>query len=76
MNVASLPKTIAAYADIIDDVSDERLNDDGWWIYLKNGYRHSWMETHVVHEDTLKECAIQLKRDIIPCDCVFCKEGV
>lgn len=51
------PKYLAAIADI----SDERNNSDGWWIYLKEPFFNPQLECRTIHEQTLKACIDQLK---------------
>jgi nitrogen fixation protein len=36
-------------------VSDVYHDEDGYWVYLKNGWRDGIMDTHVIHTDTIKE---------------------
>lgn len=59
MNVNTLPKCLRKHADKINDISDERNDDDGYWVYLKNGWFNEFSETHMIHEDTPSECAKQ-----------------
>ena len=73
MKAAELPAAIRKYADIISDVSDERENGDGYWIYLKSGLINDLHDVHMVHEDTLKECAEILKSSIVSCRCSDCE---
>ncbi len=70
--MAAIPATLARFADKIDEVLDERDQDNGWWIYLKTGWRCTHMETHCIHEDTLKQCA-DLLEDIEPCSGPCCR---
>lgn len=51
------PKYLAA----ISEVSDERNNGDGWWIYLKEPYFNTVLECRIIHEQTLSDCIEQLK---------------
>jgi hypothetical protein len=62
----TLPKSLEKFRDKIDDVSDERASDNGYWVYLKCGWREPDGETHCVHEDTIGECA-KLMKWITPC---------
>ncbi len=67
-----LPKTLQPLADRIDEVEDDRANQNGWWVYLKLGWQDRYNPTcHQIHEDTLKECA-SIVRDAIPCNCADC----
>jgi hypothetical protein len=52
-----LPKPLQPFADRIAEVSDERDAGDGYWVYLKVGWRDEEGETHCVHEDTPTACA-------------------
>ncbi len=56
-----LPACLKKYAHLIEEVSDERDTDDGYWVYLKPGYWHPPGEVHCVHEDTPRECAAEMK---------------
>lgn len=51
----TIPATLRRFATYIDDISDERGDGDGYWVYLVPG----WIcdEVHCVHEDTIRECA-------------------
>ncbi len=48
-------------------------DSDGYWAYLKPGFI-SDMETHMVHEDTVKELMEGI-RGIEECDCEDCQKG-
>ena len=65
-------KTLADCANDtrVKEVSDERNNQDGIWVYMKNGYCNSLDETHCLHEDSVKEI-VKAFRWIEPCakDC-------
>jgi hypothetical protein len=71
MNAQDLPASIRKYHAMISDVSDERSNGDGYWVYLKSGFCYE-RETHAIHEDTLKECA-ECLRFVEPCSCSDCE---
>ena len=48
--------------------------EDGWWVYLKNGFICEDSETHAVHEWTLKD----LRRSfgsVRVCECQDCKKS-
>ncbi len=49
------------YKAAILDVSDERNNGDGWWIYLKPPYFNNEMECRIIHEQQLSSCISILK---------------
>lgn len=74
MQKQDLPASIRTWHGIIDEVSDERSNGDGYWIYLKPGWIDTMFEVHMVHEDTLAECADQLRNSVEPCTCRDCVE--
>ena len=73
MNKQDLPASLRKWHAIIDDVSDERSNGDGYWVYLKSGYINTSQDVHLVHEDTLRECAEYLRHDVKPCNCSDCE---
>lgn len=52
------------YINAIADVSDERDNGDGWWIYLKEPFFNPQLECRTIHEQKLHDCIRILK------DCV------
>lgn len=53
----------------VQEISDERGMDDGFWIYLKSGWIDPiGSEAHHIHEDTPAEAYKYLKW-IAPCDC-------
>jgi hypothetical protein len=39
---------------------DKQCGNDGWWIWLNDGYRHKHYETIFIHEDSIKECIEEL----------------
>ncbi len=45
-----------------DGISDCFRDDDGIWIYLKDGWNADRMDSncHVIHEDTIKELRWQI----------------
>jgi hypothetical protein len=49
------------YLDAISEVSDERNNGDGWWIYLKEPFFNAELECNIIHEQVLSDCIKQLK---------------
>jgi len=60
----ALPRSLQPYAEMIEEVSDERREadgDSGYWVYLRPGYIHPDDEVHCVHRDTLRECAREMK---------------
>ena len=54
-----LPACLRKYAHLIESVSDERGGDDGYWVYLKTGWRYN-DGTYCVHEDTPTACAKEM----------------
>jgi len=60
MDAKLLPATLRRYAAIIESVSDERDNADGFWCYLIPGHIEPLGGTTAVHEDTLGQCAATL----------------
>ena len=72
----SIPKTLQKYADRISYVDDERRDDNGWWVGLKDGWQDRYNpQCHTVHEDTLKECATIVK-NAVPCTCDECTNAL
>ena len=49
------------YLAAIDEISDERNNGNGWWIYLKKPFFNTEMESRIIHEQQLTDCIRQLK---------------
>lgn len=68
LDAERLPKTLRKWAHLIEDVEDDRGSQNGWWVYLKNGFINPPSETHQIHETTLAECARQLA-EVAPCAC-------
>lgn len=58
---ASIKNLAPKYKAAISEVSDERNNGDGWWIYLKEPYFNTGLECNIIHEQQLSECISQLK---------------
>lgn len=52
-------KSLEKYKSRIEDISDERGNRDGIWVYLKGWETSEGMET--IHEDTVRACIEKLK---------------
>jgi hypothetical protein len=63
-----LPACLKPFAHLIEEVSDERKGEDGYWVYLVPGYCHPGDETHCVHRDTLAECVREMG-SIQKCPC-------
>ncbi len=68
MTATKLPKCLQKYAHLIDEISDERSTDEGYWVYLVAGYWSPDDETHCIHEDTPRECAAKMKQ-VERCHC-------
>jgi hypothetical protein len=71
-----LPKTLQRFAGKIEDISDVRVARDGFWIYLKRGWKDGsdpLGACHQVHENTITECA-SCMRGVLPCDCNECAQ--
>jgi hypothetical protein len=49
----------------IDEISDERNNGDGWWIYLTKEYADfnfdPYYPMRVIHENTFEKCIERVK---------------
>lgn len=57
----------------VDEILDERSDDNGYWVYFKPGWINWLDETHSIHEMTAKEVLDKMKT-IRPCDCdYYCK---
>jgi len=54
-----LPKALQQlqdkYPDIIEEIEDDRDHDNGYWVYLTDGWFSPDMESRTIHEDTVKE---------------------
>lgn len=50
----------------VEDVSDERRQGDGIWLYLKTGWFNANLQCTVVHEPTWSACEDELKRYVRP----------
>lgn len=73
MEAKLLPTSLRKYANLIADVSDERQNGDGFWVYLISGRVNTLHEVHFVHEDTPQECAKLFKLFVDNCHCSDCE---
>lgn len=57
-----------------EDLIEEQYRDsDGYWIYLKRGWRIPG-DAHGIVEDTKREALSKL-RNVVPCDCDDCRRG-
>jgi hypothetical protein len=69
-----LPKCLERYRSKIEEISDERGMDQGYWVYLIPGWQNSFDPScHIIHEDNPTQCS-KVLRYIEPCDCNDCKE--
>lgn len=57
----SIKNLAPKYKAAINEVSDERNNGDGWWIYLNPPYFNTNLECAIIHEQSLLDCIQQLK---------------
>jgi hypothetical protein len=69
-----MKKTLAAlltkHPDKVDSISDESFCGDGYWVYLKAGWRCG--EVHCVHEWNMADLKSAF-RSVEPCDCADCR---
>jgi hypothetical protein len=72
MQKSELPPALRKFNHLIEEVSDEREYDAGIWVYLVPGYINIG-EVHFVHEDTIRECALDMQ-NVIKCECKECVE--
>ena len=68
-----LPKRFQKFRKYLVDYMDERGDDNGYWLYLVAGWINPNTCTHMVHENTQRECAEQLE-SIERCTCEECME--
>lgn len=61
MTATALPKCLTEFAHLIESVSDERGNGDGYWVYLVTGWTDPDGETHCIHEPSPAKCAREMK---------------
>jgi hypothetical protein len=67
-------KSLEKFAHLIDEISDERGNGDGIWVYLKKPYADfyfdSYYPTRQIHEWSVRAIVDRLKfvRKIEPAD--------
>lgn len=64
-SIDNLPKI---HLDKVADVSDERMNGDGFWIYLTKEYANFEFDPQYpmrqIHEQKLSSCIARLKRGV------------
>lgn len=56
---SSLLRACERHADKIAEVGNE--GDDGYWVYLKDGWWSRDSETSAIHEHTVRECLQALR---------------
>lgn len=59
-----------------DVIAEEYRDSDGYWIYLKPGWRNGQDPVgceHGIHEDTKREAYSWLS-SVLPCDCPDCQQ--
>jgi hypothetical protein len=67
-------KSLEKFSHLIAEISDERGNGDGIWVYLKKPYADfqfdSYSPTRQIHEQSIKDIVLRLKgvRKIEPID--------
>lgn len=68
----TLQALIDRYPDKIEEVSDESRSGDGYWLYLKPGWkREPCDEVHSVHEWNMRDLKKSM-RLVARCDCEEC----
>lgn len=57
MTETTQPKTLKELREhpLVDEIVDERSEDNGYWVYLKPGWRSPSTDTGSIHEMTVKE---------------------
>ncbi len=71
-----MPKTLQPWADRISEYEDDRANQNGHWVHLKDGWINLFSETHMIHEDTVKECVEQMRHWVKRCLCEQCTSAL
>lgn len=56
-----------------DLIQEEYRDSDGYWIYLKNGWRIRG-DAHGIVENSKREARAKLA-DAIPCNCAECRKA-
>jgi len=49
----------------VEYISDERMYEDGLWIYLKAPYVNRHMETTCIHEDNVADLMWQMNGEVV-----------
>jgi len=83
-----MPKTLlrlaARHPDKIEEMLNEKaivtltgLEDNGYFIYLRDGWWNSLHECHTIQEDTVQECLEVFAYSVVPCDSedAYCDDG-
>lgn len=53
----ALPKSLRPWASIIEDFEDDRGNENGYWVHLRDGWVcDESAAPHTIHEDTIRLC--------------------
>jgi len=59
------------------DVCTSRFSDDtDYLLHLPYGFRFSDEVVHIRGFDSMKEVKEAAKKDVVPCDCENCKQGL
>lgn len=57
-----LPLGLRTFKDRIEDISNEIIKGNGFWIYLKENWIDSEGTSQIIHCDTIKECIPHLQQ--------------
>ena len=57
----------AKHPEKIIEIEDDRYNENGWWIHLKDGWWNHLTQCHSIHEDTVVDCLAQFRMFVKPC---------
>ncbi len=69
-----IPGTLRRVAFKIEEVEDDRGNQNGWWVYLKRGWKVRGLDIlHSIHEDSLRDCLLET-RMAERCECSDCRQ--
>lgn len=52
----------------VEGISDERGMGDGLWVYLKNPYVNTFLETTFIHENKVSDLIDQLNNSVVTAD--------
>lgn len=70
----TIPKTLQRFSSKIQSMDDERDTQNGYWIYLRRGWKSGNDPigcVHQEHEDTLTALVGRMY-SVLPCDCAEC----